>query len=55
MPNACPMVLTLGACKTFKQSSNGDMINDADEPYSVIHQYDRFGALIVYFKKKVTV
>jgi len=50
--NTLPLVLTLGACKNFKQSPNGDLINELNEPYSVIHQYDRFGDLIVYFKRK---
>jgi hypothetical protein len=51
-PNSYPYVLTLGACKSFKQNSEGLLINDIAEPYYVVHQYDRFGDLIVYFKKK---
>ena len=52
IPNTFPLVLTLGACKSFKRNADGMLINDLKEVYSVIHQYDRFGDLIVDFKKK---
>ncbi len=52
IPNTFPLVLTLGACKSFKRNADGLLMNDLKETYSVIHQYDRFGDLIVYFKEK---
>ena len=52
VPNTQPLILTLGACKSFKQDSNGRMINDLNQSYSAVHQWDRFGELIVYFKRK---
>jgi len=52
VPNTQAMILTLGACKSFKRDSNGGMINDLNESYSVVHQWDRFGELIVHFKRK---
>lgn len=52
IPNTQPLILTLGACTMFKQHTNGAIVNQQDEPYHVIHQYDRFGDLILYFKQK---
>ncbi|MBB5395344.1 hypothetical protein [Mucilaginibacter sp. AK015] len=52
IPNTQALVLTLGACSTFKQLANGDIVNGRGEPYHVIHQYDRFGDLLMYFKEK---
>lgn len=50
--NTFPLVFTIYACKSFRQDNNGYLTNELDEPYSVIHQYDKFGDLIVYFKRK---
>lgn len=52
VPNTQPLILTLGACKTFKWQSNGELVNDLNERYSVVHQWDRFGDLIVSVKRK---
>ena len=50
--NSYPLVLTLGACSGYQQDEAGALINKKGEVYAVVHQYDRFGALLVYFKKK---
>jgi len=52
VPNTFPLLLTLGACRNFKQGPDGNLTNERNEAYWVVHQYDRFGDLIVYFKKK---
>lgn len=50
--NTFPLVFTIYASKNFRQNADGYLVNELDEPYSVIHQYDKFGNLIVYFKRK---
>lgn len=50
--NTRPLVLTLGACNGYNQDKEGALINQTGEIYAVVHQYDRFGTLLVYFKKK---
>lgn len=50
--NTSPLIYTLGACTGYKQDSNGALLNENGEIYAVVHQYDRFGTLLVYFKKK---
>lgn len=50
--NSFPMVLTLGACIKYKFNDLGKLVNDNNEVYPIVHQYDRIQSLMTFFKKK---
>jgi hypothetical protein len=50
--NEQPLVCNMAASPAFKLNKNNEVINFDQEPYAVVHQYDRFGELLRIVKKK---
>ncbi len=47
-----PVVTNMGAYMPYKLNSYNQIVNSSDQPYTIVHQYDRFAELLKIFKEK---
>ena len=47
-----PYVINLGAYQPYRTNQGGEVVNSKDEPYAIVHQYDRSGKLFTAMKEK---
>lgn len=50
--NKTGSIYTMGYSNTFNFNKFGELINNNNEPYAIIHQYDRYKWLANYFTEK---
>ncbi|MDB5086962.1 MAG: hypothetical protein JWR09_956 [Mucilaginibacter sp.] len=47
-----PYVINLGAYQPYSLNKDGELVNSLNQPYAIVHQYDRSGGLFASIKER---